>query len=124
MSRSLSTKPVEVRIGACECPGTPHGEDVALLRPRLLPGDAMAALAALDPSHDEATIQRDLGMAFLRGGLIGWNILDDEGDAIPIYAIDNGALDWDTTLRPVAERAADLYTEGLLRPLVSRTKKS
>ena len=123
MSRRHPTTPVEVPIGECLCPGSPHDEDVALLRPRLLPGDAIAALAAFNPSHDSATIQRDLGMALLRGGLVGWNIVDESGP-IPITAIDDGSLDWDETLRPIAEQANDLYTESLMRPLLEGMKKS
>lgn len=124
MSRLLPTEPIPVSIGACQCPDTPHDEDVALLRPRLLPGDAMAALSALDPSNDEAAIQRDVGMAFLHGGVVSWNILDDAGQPVPLSAMDTGALDWDETLRPIADKAAELYTESLFRPLLHAAKKS
>lgn len=105
------------------CPGTPHDEDVAKLRPRLLPGDAIAALAAFNSEHDSATIQRDLGMALLRGGLLSWNITDEDGP-IPLSALEDGTLDWDETLRPIAERANDLYTESLMRPLLDAIRKS
>lgn len=94
-----------------------------MLRPRLLPGDAITALAAFNPNNDSATIQRELGLALLRGGLVGWNITDEDG-AIPLSALDDGTLDWDETLRPIAEKANDLYTESLMRPLLDATRKS
>ena len=123
MSRRYPTVPVEVRIGDCLCPGAPHEADVAMLRPRLLPGDAIVALAAFNANNDSATIQRELGMALLRGGLVGWNIIDESGP-IPLSAIDDGSLDWDETLRPIAEKANDLYTESLMRPLLDAIRKS
>ena len=122
MSRRHTIEPVKVRIGECLCPGTPHEEDYALLRPRLLPGDAIAALSALRPDVDSSTLQRDIGMSLLRGGLFAWNIQDEDGP-IPLDAIEDGSLDWDETLRPIAEAANDLYTESLLRPLVERMSK-
>ena len=124
MSRLLSTEPVEVRIGECECEGTPHPEgDVALLRPRLLPGDAIAAMSVFQSGRAATEMQRDYGMVLLRGGLVGWNI-EDDGKVIPLDALDSGALDWETTLRLIADKADDLYSEGLLRPLVDAMKKS
>ena len=122
MTRRHTLDPVRVSLGECLCPDTPHDEDYALLRPRLLPGDAIAALSALRPDVDSATLQRDIGMSLLRGGLIGWNIQDETGP-IPLDAIEDGTLDWDETLRPIAEAANDLYSESLLRPLVERMKK-
>ena len=124
MSRRHTLEPVKVRIGDCLCPDTPHDEDYALLRPRLLPGDAIAALSSLRADVDSATLQRNIGMSLLRGGLLSWNIQDEDGEIIPVTAIDDGTLDWEETLRPIAEAANDLYAESLLRPLLEKTKMS
>lgn len=123
MSRRHTLEPVKVPLGECLCPDSPHDEDYALLRPRLLPGDAIAALSALRPDVDSATLQRDIGLSLLRGGLIAWNIRDEDGEPIPLDAVEDGSLDWEETLRPIAEAANDLYSESLLRPLVERMRK-
>ena len=127
MSRLLSTDPVRVVIGPCECPGKPHEEDEAWFRPRLTVAGGMEASgivggAASYPST--GALGRDLGMVYLTDGLLRWNILDDKGKPIPCTreVLESGALDWDTTLLPLADGAADLYSESVMRPLVERAE--
>lgn len=127
MSRLRATDPIRVSLGACECPGTPHEEDEAWLRPRLKPEAAIAVLSILgddDLSARVADLGSAIGMAFLRGGLLRWNILDDDSNPIPLSAIEDDSLDWDTTLRPIAEAATSTYVEQLMRPLAQTGAKS
>lgn len=127
MSRMRATDPVRVPLGACECPGTPHEEDEAWLRPRLKPEAAIAVLSILgddDLTDHVADLGSAIGMAFLRGGLLRWNILDDAGEPIPLSAIEDDSLDWDTTIRPIAEAATETYVGQLMRPLVPTASKS
>jgi hypothetical protein len=60
-----------------------------------------------------------LGMTFLADGLLRWTLLDDFG--VPVSTdedmLRSGVLDWETTLAPIAEQAAVLYTESVVNPL-------
>jgi hypothetical protein len=60
-----------------------------------------------------------LSMAFLSDGLLSWTILDDAGSPVPCNegTLRSGALDWETTLAPIANRAAVLYTDSVVNPL-------
>ena len=122
MSRLRATEPVEVDLGPCECPGTPHQEgDKAWLRPRLTAEGGYRAMHVLMTSaqNGEEVTAGALGMVFLVDGLVEWTLLDDAGSPIPTdeEMLRSGALDWDTTLAPIAERAAVLYTESVIAPL-------
>ncbi len=119
MSRLLSTEPVAVRIGDCECPDAPHTEgDMAHLRPRLTPPAGIAATTLINEATDAIKLNVELGMLFLTDGLLRWDLLDDEGDPVPCDGdtLRGGAISWDETLLPIADRAAELYTESVLRP--------
>ena len=120
MSRLLPTEPVEVRIGDCECPGTPHSNgDHAYLRPRLTAEGGAAAYQAVINNHtDNEALAGTLGRIFLRDGIIRWDILDDDGKPISVEAALNGAVDWADTLLPIADKADELYAESVLRPFL------
>lgn len=134
MSRMRATTPEAFRIGDCACPGSPHTSpsivqgvpvpdgDVALFRPRLtLEGslEVAAMLANTDLLADESRFMARLGKICLTDGLVWWNLQDDEGKPIPVSraVLESGALSWDETLEPLANKAADLYGEEALRPL-------
>lgn len=120
MSRLLPIEPIEVRIGDCECPGTPHPDgDKAWLRPRLTAkGGMTATYLIVNNDGDPTRLSRDLGMCFLVDGLVRWNLLDEDGNPIPTDedTLTSGALDWDSTLLPIANAANDVYQESVLRP--------
>ena len=65
---------------------------------------------------DVPKLVRDLGMVYLTDGLIRWDLLDDEGQPVPLSAIQDGSLDWNTTLMPLANEADALYQESVLAP--------
>jgi len=123
MSRRRATDPVRVGLGECECPDKPHEEDEAWLRPRLKVEDALAAMAALGGDDDPVSLGKTVGMIFLVGGLVRWNLLDDDGP-IPVEAVTDGSMDWETTLKPIVDEASNLYAESLMRPLLPPTSKS
>lgn len=120
MSRLLPTEPVPVRIGDCECPGTPHPDgDFAYLRPRLTAGGGLAATQAiLNNLDDTITMARAIGLIFLSDGIVRWDLLDDDGKPIPhdLATLTSGALSWEETLLPLADEADKLYAASVLAP--------
>jgi hypothetical protein len=119
VSRLRATEPVEVDIGPCECPETPHQEgDKAWLRPRIRPDAAWAATTLLTLGRTEEEMMRSLCPIFL-GEVLRWNLLDDEGRPIPctVEVMMDGSLDWEDTIKPIADEAADLYGPQVMRPL-------
>lgn len=57
--------------GGCQCAGEPHDEDWIELRTQLGTADAMAIAAGSSVDTLERLI-------------VGWNLLDEEGDAAPV----------------------------------------
>ena len=125
MSRLRATTPVEVDIGPCECPGTPHEDgDKAWLRPRLTAEGGYRATHILATAEDADETAGALGVCFLVDGLVRWTLLDEAGEPVPHdeVMLRSGALDWETTLSPIAERAGVLYTDSVLNPLLRGRK--
>lgn len=123
MSRLLPTEPVRVRIGDCECPGAPHPEgDFAQFRPRLTARGGLLATSIIYTAAESgvAKTMTELGLCFLADGLLSWDLLDDDGKPIPVSAVTGGALDWETTLLPLANKANALYEGSVIRPLATR----
>lgn len=120
MSRLRATTPVEVDLGPCECPGTPHTDgDKAWLRPRLTAEGGLHATYLAQTATEESATYTALGMAFLVDGLVRWTLLDDEGQPVPTdeATLRSGSIDWDGTLATIAERGFALYTESVVNPL-------
>lgn len=128
---------ISVRMSECRCPGTPHSAgDFAYLKPQ---ADLELGLAAhqvvaqaveaqlqngssLTPSQALEMMQVKLGMSFAIHGIAQWDLLDEHGKPLPINAATVGAVKW-TDIAPVADKAAVLYSDEVLRPLaVSRSK--
>lgn len=122
MSR-ISRERIPVVIGPCECPGTPHGDgDVVYLDAELSAPGGMAAQAAIS-NHlaDQVTLLAELGRVYLRHGVVAWNLLDDAGLPLALTP-DNvvAALPYGKGGREVADKADELYSEAILRPLTER----
>lgn len=126
MSRLLPTEPVPVRIGDCECPGTPHSDgDYAYLRPRLTAeGGAAAYQAVINNASDNEWLAGTLGRIFLRDGIVRWDLQDDSGKPISVDAALGGAVDWADTLLPIADKANELYAESVLRPFLKAKEQT
>ncbi len=122
MSRVLSVASERLRIGDCECPGKPHEDgDHAELRPRLTPQAGMEAQAILSETKGTADYITRLGLLFLRDGLLGWDVQDDDGEPAPhdLSSLQSGMYDWDTTVKPIVDKLFDLYGESAMRPFVT-----
>ena len=120
---------VLVSVGACRCPGTPHGDgDWVELRPSPTIDIGSAIYAAVaNVGDDPVQLQVEMTRAFLRFGIVAWSFTDDRGDPIPIQPRKTDFGDVISRLLPfsdggftVADRADDLYSEEVLRPLMTR----
>jgi hypothetical protein len=121
--RSFDADDVPVELGACYCPGAPHADgDVVYLAPALSMAGGMAAQAAISEGFtDTLKLQELLATIWCRYGVTGWNLLDEDGQPIPVNADNIGrALPYGKGGRLVAEKADDLYAEDILAPLVQR----
>lgn len=122
---------VMVRARDCACPDTPHEEgDFVYLLPILGIEGGMAAELDLQAvqtfppdRRGQALFARWFG-TFLRYGAVGWNLTekDDKGRTVPrpfdVDVLTSSYADW----RDVAERANDLYSEAVMRPLLERAE--
>lgn len=117
---------VRVAVGACRCPGTPHGEDYVLLEPRLTVPLAAAAMGAIRTSDaTQPAVEGAIAGVFVSPFAIReWSFTNAEGEPIAI-TIANVAelLPWTEGGMEVAERADALYSADLFAPLVRRLSK-
>ena len=127
MSRFDQPDPVSVSIGGCLCPGTPHAEDLVYLAPSLSAAGGMAAQGAIaDASTDDGTVdgvalQELLWRVYRDHGVIGWNLLDDDGDPVPLSRDNKDrALPYSKGGRKVGDAADELYLEDVLTPFKER----
>lgn len=120
---------VTVGIGPCRCPQTPHEQDEVYFRPRIGFDGGIAIHGAIQASLDEAPEVRAvrLSHAFITHGAVGWNLVDEQGAAVPF---DVSLLFAEAELRgfadagyPLAAGAENLYAEEVLRPLVAGMSK-
>jgi len=111
---------VTVRARDCACPGTPHedGDTVDILaRPSLALGLAAQA-DIIAAAGDGTTLAQRWMLTYIRLGAVGWNLVDADGLAVPFDV--QGLLDDYTFAVDVADKADDLYSEAILRPLTAR----
>jgi hypothetical protein len=117
----------QVRVRDCTCPGTPHnGEgDWIALTPTLslegglaAEGDLRAVALIRDENERSEALQRRWLITFVRYGAKAWNFVDEEGNEQP-FDIEAILADYGIA-QPVANRAADLYTDSVLRPFQKR----
>ena len=139
--------PIEVRFRDCTCPGTPHPDegDIAYLRPFLDYAGGVEALRAYtrllveiqterpeltDEAHkDELELVLTdrsapiIGPILIRRGVIGWNVLDGDGDPVPCTQEALVALRWEDAYA-LGDRADDLYGEQVFAPFQKPTASS
>jgi len=116
---------IPVRFRDCSCPGTPHPDgDVAELRPFLdYPGGAEALAAIQKAGDDTDRFAELLGPVFIRRGVVSWNLLDAEGEPVPVTREALDGLRWEDAYE-LADRADDIYGAQVLAPLVRRMSNS
>ncbi len=125
-------EPIEVDVGPCRCPGTPHTTDSVYLKPEVDVPMQLAFTAAwnqlradgLTPDEFLADMQGILGGIYLRHGISGWTFTDVEGSVIRVKPDTIRAL-----LPPnkggvkVADAGDELYTKELFAPLVEAAQE-
>lgn len=123
---------VLVPVGACRCPGTPHTDgDWVELRPSPTIDIGSAIYAAVaNVGDDPVQLQVEMTRAYLRFGIAAWSFTDELGAPIPIQPRRPEFGDVISRLLPfgaggfeVADRADDLYSEEVLRPLMTRLSR-
>lgn len=125
---------VEVNVGECLCPGTPHANgDLVYLRAKMgytggavLQGEMSEYLAT--PVAERGSwmkLNARLKALYLEEGIEAWNLVDGEGNRIPVstgtireqFLEDFAKADRVTV---IADKADELYYEAVLAPLVKR----
>ena len=118
---------VPVRVRDCACPDTPHADegDLVYLLPMLgLDGGILAEQQMLTAAAagDSSGLTRSWLRTFVEHGAAGWNLTDEQGEPVP-FDIDVVLADW-RLARPVADKAADLYTEAVMAPFQQASPKN
>lgn len=126
---------VRVRFRDCACPGTPHhgkdgtdDGDVAQLRPFLSFEGGAAAWAAIADAVTAGKMTgphlvQYLGPPYLRYGVVGWNLVDGEGQ--PVAFSPEAALELPfQDAYALVDKADDLYTAAVTAPLGLPTASS
>lgn len=110
-----------VRFRDCACPGTPHDEgDTVTFRPRLsfdASVDALKAILNDKPVGNSANAWR----VYLFEGPESWNLVDDDGNPVPLDRDALEALDFADQYE-IADRADSVFGSQVLSPLVRRMK--
>lgn len=130
-----------VRFRDCECPGSPHnGADGAddgdrvTMRQHLgfvagaealrMMGEATIIVAVTgggedgtEPILDTSRVNELLGPVYIREGVASWNLVDEDGPTDYDAEVILGNYSWGW---PIIERADELYSEVITRPLAQR----
>jgi hypothetical protein len=116
-------EPVEVPVGACRCPGTPHEEDVVYLAPELGFEAGLAVEAAMSSSTDQTEQTLAVALALVRRNVLGWTFVDEEGKPEPVNNQNiERLLPYARGGEAVANKAAGLYLKAVLDPLERRAR--
>jgi hypothetical protein len=121
---------IEVSLGECRCPGTPHPDgDLLYLRPKL----GLAAGVAIQQTVIDMAGNRSapditglLSEAYLRYGVADWNLLDDAGKPLELTpeTLREQVLDDFERATPAADRADELYMQATIGPLLPKAPSS
>lgn len=110
---------VPVRVRDCACPDTPHDEgDFVYLRPTLsLEGGIAAQQDLVAAGADADILTRRWLITFVRYGAVGANFIEP-------FSVEEVLADFELAM-PVANKAEELYSQAVLRPLgLGRPKNS
>jgi hypothetical protein len=115
---------VPVELETCRCPGSPHDHDTVWLYPKLPADGGIAAMNAWqNGAPNSETMIGILGRIWVQFGVARWNFVDENGAPLPVTTRSKALLDWDA-VRPIADKADDLYSGDFLRPLVASRSPS
>lgn len=110
----------------CPCVGTPHpdGDTVTLRdKPTLHMGTTAFSWTNIQV-RSKAPTEGEIAELYLTDGISDWTFLLEDGERRPLndenlrWFLDDFELSY-----PVANAAADLYTEAIYRPLLASVKK-
>lgn len=118
-----------VDVGECRCPGAPHPNDWVELYPEPTIAMGSAVMAAIRASGDDnMVLQGNMAVSYVLFGIKAWSFIGEDGDPIAINpsheawpSVVNKLLPWAHGGKEVVDRADGLYSEAILRPLLSRT---
>ena len=91
-----------IPVGPCDCPGTPHEADEAVIRERLGYGSLLHIGSA--PTEEEAKV------LLLMQALVSWNFLGADGKPVPVARESIEALEA-ATARTISEAVDDVVSE-------------
>lgn len=107
----------------CACPGTPHQDgDIVTYRPKLSFDAAARAVGAIWGTEGEPSAQKGFDI-YLHDGPLSWNLVDGEGNAVPLNDDALDALDFADQYE-IADYGDTLYRDTVISPLQRRTKSS
>lgn len=130
---------VAVRVGECQCPGTPHPDgDIVYLRPKLdLRGgfrvkrrliELNQAALGEETTESEKLAELEIALAevYLDEGIAAWNLVDEEGQERPLSpeALREHLFSDYSRAEEASNTADDLYRPAVLDPLVQRAVSS
>ena len=120
--------PVEVvlRQGDCPCPGTPHEDERVYLEPALSMQMAITAFAAMRGAGPNRAAQTGaLVSSYFPLGIRAWTFTDADGRLREITreSVDE-LIPWESGGFELADRADNLYSGHLMRPLLAGRSKS
>lgn len=122
---------VWVDVGECRCPGSPHPVDRVGLAPHAPIEVGAAVMGAIRTAGgNEIVLQGLMARSFMLG-IREWTFTDAQGRPIRVDATSedfgdllDDLLPWASGGAEVADRADGLYSQAILRPLLSRTSTS
>jgi len=97
------------------------------LRPVIsLAGGIIAQQAVLEAQANTGAVTAGLLDAFLRNEVVAWTYVDDKGEALPVTQanIEQLLLSDFTYATPIADAAAELYTDSVIDPLRAAVSRS
>jgi hypothetical protein len=116
-----------VNVGSCRCAGEPHPDgDTVELRPKLGLAEGVRLQAAVVDAKqrglDAPAVTGLLAESYLLVGVTGWNLVDEQGKALPVTpeTIQSELLSDFTRAAPVSDAADALYREVAIGFLVKQ----
>lgn len=110
---------IEVPVGECRCPGSPHEQDMVYLAPELGLTAGLAVEAAMASSDGEGqTIA--VSLALINHNIVEWTFTDEAGVVAITPANIQRLLPYAKGGEAVANRAAGLYLNSFFAPLQAR----
>lgn len=112
-----------VRFRDCACPNAPHPKGDTVTFHEKLPFHAnVAAVSAIFDGNGEPNANKAWEV-YLHEGVAAWNLVDAEGDPVPLTREALDGLDFADQWE-IADKADDIYQGTVLAPLVRRMQQS